>query len=194
MYKALDTFNGFKKYSKKTQAKPITSIIENTLPITQNEENIHILVHSHDLFVKFTNVKTNKSLSAFVRKNENISLRLPNGEYKFIYIGGEVWCGKEDLFKEDYMRGEFSQNIVINGSTVIFLGEKAVRLSNSYTFLSNNYLSLLTNTEWNKALLALEQSKRSEEEERYKKKQKNLERMNNPNYYLKINDNLYKFN
>ena len=189
LYEALDKHNGYRYYAKKEKPRPKSGIVESTIIKGTNGDNIYILVHSHDLLVEFIDVKTNNKMSIFIRKNEWTSVPLPIGEYKMVYKGGDIWCGAQDSFKRIYMdmEGESSHNIIINDKTILYFGQKATYFNDEYIFLSlGNYISLLEEDEWIVAVRAINRYREQEEKKQYEKEQKEIEKMNNPNYDLKL--------
>ena len=151
LYEALDNYNGYKYYSKKPQPMPKTGIIETSISQNSKSNNVHLLTHSDDLFVKFTDVNSDKFISVFIRKNEIVNMYLPKGEYKIDYYGGKTWCGKEDLFKHETMKGESSKNLIV-GDRDIYIGQKVSAYADIYVFDLESKLSMLTEYDWAIAL------------------------------------------
>ena len=147
LYEALDKYNGYKYYSKKPQALPRTGIIETSIPQSGKGCNVHISVHSDNLFVKITDANTDKFISVFLRKNEIVNVYLPKGEYKINYLGGKTWCGKEDLFKHETIKGESDKNLVV-ADRDIYIGQKASVYGESFYFNEDTKLSMLTEYDW----------------------------------------------
>lgn len=191
LYEELDKFNGYRYYAKKVVPLPDTGILFSTIKNKSKNDNIHILIHSCNLLVHFTNIKTNEKMSIFINENDSISIALPDGEYKMTYTGGITWCGLEDGFKGNYIEGESSQNIIIKNPLVLYFGQKAFgmeTLGNASFLIESDYIELLKEEEWNVAIAAIQKERMRILQKQIEEEQKIFEKETNPNYDLKLNN------